>query len=316
MTIHDMYFNKIILFNITFLAILFMIHIYVTIHFIKRNHHSINCQYKELGIWETRLIKHFKEIAILAVGFFSFYKTTIGLKEKNILKNNLAEEKKNLLLSQERIIKAIDSHEHITPTLHAKLADVKLKYSNLIQKAIEQKAIADQKTEQVLALNNELCHLTPNTQAYLDKKAILEQELQIMNYYRAEANRTFEMLNQTSQKDMNDYTELDLPKPNESFIGVEYVDWFHSLDVMGKLSVSLFFLNYAILQALSSIVVIFYGEYLLKKFKIEEKFPRLSKFISLRRKFQAYYLFSSVSVIFLAALTQITFAIWVLTLNS
>ena len=76
---------------------------------------------------------------------------------------------------------------------------------------------------------------------------------------------------------------------------------------MGKLSVSLFFLNYAILQALSSILVIFYGVYLLKKFKIEEKFPRLSKFISLRRKFQAYYLFSSVSVIFLAA--QITFAI-------
>jgi hypothetical protein len=44
----------------------------------------------------------------------------------------------------------------------------------------------------------------------------------MMDYYRA--NRAFEMLNKTSQKDMNDYTELDLPKPNESFIGVEYID--------------------------------------------------------------------------------------------
>jgi hypothetical protein len=53
---------------------------------------------------------------------------------------------------------------------------------------MEQKAIADQKTEQVIALNNELCHLTFGSQAFLDKKAILDREVKMMEYYRDEAN--------------------------------------------------------------------------------------------------------------------------------
>ena len=42
---------------------------------------------------------------------------------------------------------------------------------------------------------------------------------------------------------------------------------------------------------LISIAVNFYGDYLIKYFKIEEKYPRIAKYIQLRRKFQ-FYLFN------------------------
>lgn len=44
-----------------------------------------------------------------------------------------------------------------------------------------------------------------------------------------------------------------------------------------------------ILSCLISIGTIFYSDYLIKYLAIESKFPRIAKFIALRRKFQWYY---------------------------
>lgn len=44
-------------------------------------------------------------------------------------------------------------------------------------------------------------------------------------------------------------------------------------------------LNYAV-----SIIIVLYGDYLIKRFDLENKFPKLAKFIQLRRKLQNYYL--------------------------
>src|ERR1700730_7036871 len=44
-----------------------------------------------------------------------------------------------------------------------------------------------------------------------------------------------------------------------------------------------------ILLCLISLVTVFYSEKLIVYFKIEEKYPKIGKFIQLRRKFQNYY---------------------------
>lgn len=49
-------------------------------------------------------------------------------------------------------------------------------------------------------------------------------------------------------------------------------------------------LSLAIIFSLFSILTNFYGDILIKKYKIEDKFPMLARFIILRRKFQNYYL--------------------------
>jgi hypothetical protein len=64
------------------------------------------------------------------------------------------------------------------------------------------------------------------------------------------------------------------------------------LGAVGHISMS-----FVVLLCLSSLVTVFYGDTLILKFKLEERFPRLAKFIQLRRKFQQYYFFWNVFII-------------------
>lgn len=52
-----------------------------------------------------------------------------------------------------------------------------------------------------------------------------------------------------------------------------------------------------ILFALFTIICIIYGDMLIIHFKLEERFPKLARFIRLRRKFQQFYLFLNFSLI-------------------
>nr|AYE93284.1 hypothetical protein C0988_000030 [Termitomyces sp.] len=54
----------------------------------------------------------------------------------------------------------------------------------------------------------------------------------------------------------------------------------------------------AIIISLLSLFVVFYGNILIKYFHLEECFPRLAKFIQLRRKFQMYYSLIDFIIIF------------------
>jgi hypothetical protein len=69
------------------------------------------------------------------------------------------------------------------------------------------------------------------------------------------------------------------------------------LGAIGHISMSI-----AILFCLGSLVSVFYGDTLIIKFKLEERFPRLAKFIQLRRKFQQYYFLYNVIFIVLILL--------------
>ena len=52
-----------------------------------------------------------------------------------------------------------------------------------------------------------------------------------------------------------------------------------------------------ILFSLISIISIFYGEKLIIFFDLENRFPKLAKFIQIRRKFQQYYLLMNIGLI-------------------
>jgi hypothetical protein len=61
-------------------------------------------------------------------------------------------------------------------------------------------------------------------------------------------------------------------------------------------------ISVAILFSLVSIIFIFYGDSLIKYYNLEEKFPKLARFIQLRRKFQQYYFLINISLIIIALL--------------
>jgi len=85
-----------------------------------------------------------------------------------------------------------------------------------------------------------------------------------------------------------------------------------NLDTIGLIAFSLLLGSNVIISCLISIIFVFYGDILLKKFKIEEKFPNLAKIINLRLKFQRYYLILAILYIFSVALSQLLFGIVIL----
>ena len=70
---------------------------------------------------------------------------------------------------------------------------------------------------------------------------------------------------------------------------------FDNFDIYSKIAISILLINSVILSNLISIGFIFFGNYLLKKFNIENKYPSLKKIIELRLKFQQFYLILNLS---------------------
>jgi hypothetical protein len=76
-----------------------------------------------------------------------------------------------------------------------------------------------------------------------------------------------------------------------------YWDWVHNLSIMQQFAISHILAAITILFSLSSLVTIFYSDFLIKHFNLESKFPRLAKYLSLRRTFQQYYFFLNTAII-------------------
>ena len=84
-----------------------------------------------------------------------------------------------------------------------------------------------------------------------------------------------------------------------------YQDFINSLDPIEMLAFSGLLLNSLILNYTLSIILILYGDFLIKKFDLENKFPKLAYFIRLRKKLQNYYLKICFIWIFIGILPQI-----------
>lgn len=62
------------------------------------------------------------------------------------------------------------------------------------------------------------------------------------------------------------------------------------------------FISLAMLFSLLTLFSVFYGEYFIQRFKLEEKYPKLSRFIKFRSKFQHYYFILNTILIILSLL--------------
>lgn len=77
----------------------------------------------------------------------------------------------------------------------------------------------------------------------------------------------------------------------------EFKDWLNTITYEQNIAVINLFGISLIMFTVVSIVSIFYGNSLLDYLKLEERYPKIAKFIILRRKFQQYYLLINVLII-------------------
>ena len=82
------------------------------------------------------------------------------------------------------------------------------------------------------------------------------------------------------------------------------IEWFKTLEGVQQLAVGIFLGKSVILSSLISIIFIFYGDILLDKYKIAEKYPKLAKIIELRKKYQKYYFKYNCLLIFMVIITE------------
>ena len=101
--------------------------------------------------------------------------------------------------------------------------------------------------------------------------------------------------------------EIDNKLIKSSFISsdFDFKKFIGSLNQEELLALSGLLLNSLILNYTISIILILYGEYLIKRFDLESRFPRLAKFIKLRRTLQNYYLKICFVWIFMGILPQV-----------
>ena len=108
--------------------------------------------------------------------------------------------------------------------------------------------------------------------------------------------------------------EIKTQISKNSIISFDF-DLQNFLDSLSKeelLAFSGLLLNSLVLSYVVSIILVLYGDYLIKRFDLENKYPKLAKFIQLRRKLQNYYLKICFAWIFIGILPQICMYVYII----
>lgn len=85
-----------------------------------------------------------------------------------------------------------------------------------------------------------------------------------------------------------------------------------SLSELKEVIICYIVMNGLILTSTVNIIFTLFGEYLINRFSLESRFPKLAKLIALRRKFQSYYLKINFSIIIVDVLIQISVYLFIL----
>ena len=109
-----------------------------------------------------------------------------------------------------------------------------------------------------------------------------------------------------------DFIDIDKPQRSAIFDFESLMTFIDSIDIFYRVALFLLIFKGIIISSTISIIFVLYGDYLLVKYDIEKRFPKLAKIIQLRRKLQRYYLILAISWILIVSFTEVLFCVSVL----
>jgi len=184
------------------------------------------------------------------------------------------------------------------------------KYNDEIKKDIDYTKLTskitdiNEETEKAVRENEKLTEISQKlNDANLDKSQIESFKTDLSHH-----NHNLENFLSLSNKKLEELNKMleDIFRPKSKFFGDNIFENFQNylsslpLEKIGALGHIL--ISVAILFSIISIIFIFYGDSLIKYFNLENKYPKLAKFIQLRRQFQQYYFIFNISIIILSLL--------------
>jgi|ERR1700677_778522 len=314
------YFTKLSLytiFKILYIAILFIVFIILYIKEMENmRKQGYTRDFLESGIF-SRLSQNMKYLFAVSLGGSSLIangitKLEAAKKAESLqeLRNALNKEKENSILAKVQIAKTEallkDKESHLKGKLLALSGRARTSLDGVREDINEASILEDQSLE----LTDQIEANKTNVEKLESITNQLRLNISLAQAKKEAAQRKLDHADQEFKDLDNDSLKLDA----KHLAVFSLHEKFENLNTLGQIAVAFLFLNYAILNCVLSIVSILFGNYLLTKYNIETKYPKLGKFIALRRKFQRYYLIFSISGIVIVSLIQIIFCIFVLTL--
>jgi hypothetical protein len=296
-------------FKLLFILALFFLNIYIYFSEPKKTN------VLESGI-NTENIKFILRKIVYFTGAYASYLTIKGANYNTIEKVQMLEE----------FGKQINSYKEERLNLLKEAQKESIARMNL-EELVETLNNRDNK---ILSKVTELQNIRGNPDKFREVESKLDYEVktrdfELKNWLRdhpeyAEAIKAFHPENHSVEQSSSQLTDTSArslaeakdEEINKSFIFAFFMENFENMDSLGKFCITLLLGNSLLVSSLSSIIFVLYGDYLIEKYQLEVKFPKLAKIISYRRKFQRYYLiFDALSVISII-LVQVLFCIAIL----
>src|SRR6266576_3509211 len=161
---------------------------------------------------------------------------------------------------------------------------------------------------------NTINSLRNNLESEKEKNSKLITELNDLVNKNINDNKIESILNKNIEINQINNTKLDKLNSqinniienktyNNNFIGTDIINILQShysnLNYFQNIAIAHLSAIVFIFLSVISLVSIYFGDYLLNKYNIKSKYPRIHKFIQLRRKFQRFYLILDLTIIFI-----------------
>jgi len=158
-------------------------------------------------------------------------------------------------------------------------------------------------------------HLEKNKIVEVKIQGLKIQERRHMADLKANINKASRFSEELSKEtDENKVLEMisDEIKKSSIFDLEELWTNFETLNGISKIVITMLFANYFILSSVFSLIIIYYGNYLINRFNLEDKYPKIAMFIKYRKTVSNYYILSNFIFIILMCLSNVILGVSVL----
>jgi hypothetical protein len=210
--------------------------------------------------------KVLKNLSFVGVGL-GMFNTVNNLITNKALRDNLEDERiKNSQLI-ERVNNLVEGNESNS------------KLENIIRKSFENNE------NKIEALNSKMIQI-------IESKSSEENIVIEVNNSMKEINKDLsDVINQIDESLRSNIIDLELF--NSIITYINNLNFHQTLAFTHICAIMFIFLS------LNSLIALYFGDYLSNKFNIDTKYPRIYKFIELRRKFQVYFLIKDLIIIYI-----------------
>lgn len=301
-----------LIFKITFLFLLIIISLYLLhqeiMYYDKLNLHSNS---NNLLTQNSKFIRLLKDMVLVAIpagmSYHTFIKGQFNQNQESLhtqILNQKMNEIKALQAENEALKNAKTNVVKYSENIRQTSLELFKSRLNLEKLKIQKKEIEDLKIKKSLNNGNNLSEMEEN-------KIISEPNLNLqIEQTEQNIKQNFDKIDKIGKS-----IDIDFYDIKKSSIFISDFNLQNFLDSLSKeelLAFSGLLLNGLALNYVFNIILVLYGDYLIKRFDLENRYPKLAKLIQLRRKLQQYYLKLCFTWIFICILPQIGMYIFIL----